>query len=72
VGLMLSGNAATVELRGAPGAVPASQRIDPMGGAPWTSAPLEVAGGVLEVTIRPSGGPVLACYAAVIPDGNRP
>jgi hypothetical protein len=41
VGLMLSGNAATVEMRGALGPAPVSQRIDPTGGAPWTSAPLE-------------------------------
>ena len=69
-----AGNATTVEMRGSPGAAPVTERIDLLSAGDSVlrpSVPVDITGGTLELTIRPSGGPVTACAVAIALDGKR-
>ena len=63
-----------VQLRGTVGGALVSNTVEPSRDAPWTSSPIDIAAGELEMTIQPSGGTVVACSAAIIPEavGSRP
>ena len=66
------GTSAVVEMRGG-GSEPVVVQADLRPGRDLrTTANIEITAGTLEVTIRPSDGPVIACAAIVVPEPAHP